>query len=490
MTTDLRPWLGGASGAAPLPTRDLSANSAQLTTGDCFIALAGSSSHGGEFIGQAFARGASWALVDSQELSSWRARYPEHAERTIGVPSLQSRSVAIAEGFYQCPQKQLSLVGVTGTNGKSSICHFLAQAWQFHGEPSALIGTIGHGAPDSLNASALTTPDPIHLLRLMALYRDAGVKRLCLEVSSHALHQGRVRHLDFDYALFSNLSRDHLDYHPNMQAYADAKALLLRWSNLQARIINADDAQGRSWLQEPWCQDGKSISVSRQGLGDVNAQLVKQNQLELDFHGCKQQLSFNLVGDFNVDNALLCAACLEHSGLSPEQVAAAIAALRPVPGRMQQVWSRPTIIIDYAHSPDALQRALLSLRQHVGGKPLCLVFGCGGDRDTGKRALMGTVAAHHADRIIVTSDNPRSEDPQAIIDDIYTSPELRAHRNSQRQVERERAIASAIKAASADSAILIAGKGHENYQIIGAQRLDFDDSAIAQHYARRYHRQV
>ena len=488
MSSDLRPWLVDASGEMALPTHELSANSAQLTTGDCFFALAGSSSHGGEFIDQAFARGASWALVDSQELVSWRARYPEHAERIIGVPSLQARSVAIAEGFYQWPQRQLSLIGVTGTNGKSSICHFLAQAWQSHGEPSALIGTIGHGEPDKLSASQLTTPDPIHLLRLMAQYRDAGIKRLCLEVSSHALHQGRVRHLDFDYALFSNLSRDHLDYHPSMQAYADAKALLLRWPNLQARIINADDAQGHKLATRAVVSRRQiALALAAKAVGDVNAQLVERNRLELDFHGHKQQLSFNLVGDFNIDNALLCAACLERAGLSPEQVAAAIAALRPVPGRMQQVWPRPMIIVDYAHSPDALERALLSLREHIGNKPLCLVFGCGGDRDKGKRALMGTVAARHADRIIVTSDNPRSEDPQATIDDIYTSPELRAHRSSQREPQRERAIASAIQAASANSAILIAGKGHENYQIIGDQRLDFDDSAIAQHYARRYH---
>ena len=491
MTRDLRLHLPAARGSQPLPCSGLSCDSRELGVGDCFLALAGEEHHGGEFIASARQRGAAWVLVEQAELEHWRARYPEHAQALIGVDRLKHNRARLARSFYQQPDLSMTLVGVTGTNGKSSICHYLAQAWQGMGCASALIGTLGHGKPDAvLTANQLTTPEPVELYRLLAHYRASGIAKLCMEVSSHALKQGRVEGLSFDYALFSNLSQDHLDYHPSMADYARSKARLLRWPELKARIINHDDHRGRRWLRSRWAQDGRSLSVSSSGApADLSARLVgfvgEQQLVELRAGGAGVQLKLPLVGAFNLSNAALSAACLCADGIELAAIAQALQSLRPVPGRMQRLWLEPEIIVDYAHTPDALANALASLRTNARGRPLWLVFGCGGERDRGKRAQMGSVAARYADVIIVTSDNPRGEDPERIMEDIYSSPQLRVHPQNLRYRDRDAAIGHAVLQAPRTAMILVAGKGHERYQIIGKSKKHFDDVEVALGYARR-----
>jgi UDP-N-acetylmuramoyl-L-alanyl-D-glutamate--2,6-diaminopimelate ligase len=377
----------------------------------------------------------------------------------------------------------MRVIGVTGTNGKTSVVQLLASALQSLGAHAATIGTLGAGPVGAIDAGERTTPDVISVHALLARFRDAGVSDVAMEVSSHALDQGRVNAVAFALAVFTNLTRDHLDYHGDMAAYGAAKARLFRWPGLRAAVINVDDAFGRALADAL----PAGVAAVRYAIDSPAAQ-VRAAAIRSDADGLRFELSTPwgagevaspLLGRFNVANLLAVAASLGALGYTFAQIQQALAQLRPVPGRMNRLGgddALPLVVVDYAHTPDALEQALASLRAHGGGRLICVV-GCGGERDQGKRPQMGAIAEARADRIIVTDDNPRREDGDAIVAQILAG--LARPQAATVQRDRAKAIALAIGAAGAGDAVLIAGKGHEPYQEVGTQRHRFDDLDVA-----------
>jgi UDP-N-acetylmuramoyl-L-alanyl-D-glutamate--2,6-diaminopimelate ligase len=401
----------------------------------------------------------------------------------LPVERLRDYASEIAGHVYGHPSKQLWMVGVTGTNGKTSTAQWIAQALHCARGPAAVLGTIGNGVVGELRPSTHTTLDATVLQQTLADLRDRGVQSLAMEVSSHALDQARVAALQFDVAVFTNLTRDHLDYHGSMEAYGAAKARLFRMPSVQWAVINADDEFGGRLLLESQSDRARVLSYGV-GQGQVRARNVRvgsdRTALTIDNPCGVVDVDVAIVGAFNVHNLLATFAVLLASGQTAKAAADLLSALQPVRGRMQTLArapGQPRVVIDYAHTPDALAKALTALRPVVpaGGRLLC-VFGCGGDRDGGKRALMGEVAAQGADYTIVTSDNPRGENPQVIIDAIVTGMRSAAHET---QVDRRQAIARALAVATVDDVILLAGKGHETTQEIAGQSLPFDDASVA-----------
>ncbi|MEO6104716.1 MAG: UDP-N-acetylmuramoyl-L-alanyl-D-glutamate--2,6-diaminopimelate ligase, partial [Pseudoxanthomonas sp.] len=378
----------------------------------------------------------------------------------------------------------MAIVGVTGTNGKTSTVQLLAQAWQLRGLQAGSIGTLGAGLYGQVVANGFTTPLVLQTHALLAGLRDAGAKAVAMEVSSHALDQGRADSVDFDVAVFTNLTRDHLDYHGDMDGYGAAKARLFAWPELKAAVINLDDAFGRQ-LSDHLAQGVRNIGLSSRGeekahvfaenlnldAGGIAFDLVVEGQV----HGVHSQL----LGRFNVDNLLAVAGALYALGEAPVDIARTLSSLQPIHGRMNRLGGDgevPLVVVDYAHTPDALEQALASLRDHAPARLIC-VFGCGGDRDAGKRRQMAASAERLADLVIVTDDNPRTEDGDAIVADIlagFARPESVIV-----QRDRASAISRAIGDAGRDDIVLIAGKGHEPYQEIAGVRHPFDDSAVA-----------
>jgi UDP-N-acetylmuramoyl-L-alanyl-D-glutamate--2,6-diaminopimelate ligase len=401
----------------------------------------------------------------------------------VWVNSLRENLGPIASRFFDDPSQAMTVIGVTGTNGKTSTVHLLAQALHRAGHAVATIGTLGAGLVGDVAAGARTTPDAIAVQGLLATFRDKRATHVAMEVSSHALDQGRVNGVAFDLAVFTNLTRDHLDYHGTMQAYGHAKERLFAWPGLDAAIINVDDPFGRALAMRAH----ESLAVIRYGVEREDADLVASNVTTgtsgLDFHlktpWGEGDVATRLLGRFNVSNLLAVAACLGRLGFAFDAIRDALAHLDPVSGRMNRLGgdaALPLVVVDYAHTPDALEQALTSLRAHAHGALIC-VFGCGGERDAGKRPEMGRIAEVLADLVIVTDDNPRGEDGNTIVDEIVAGLE-----NPERvTVERDRrkAISLAIHAAHAGDIVLIAGKGHEPYQEIAGVRHPFDDLAVA-----------
>ncbi|WP_286239708.1 UDP-N-acetylmuramoyl-L-alanyl-D-glutamate--2,6-diaminopimelate ligase [Neptuniibacter halophilus] len=466
-------WVESAH--ADLEVSAISQDSREIVPGTLFVARSGLQHRGVDFVEEAVSRGAVAILLDQSEL----ADCPQVAVPVIAVPELAGQIGPLAARFYGEPSRSLRVLGVTGTNGKTSCAHFIAQAMNHLQIKTAIIGTVGNGFPGALDKATHTTPDAIGLQRLFAELQQQGAEAVVMEVSSHALEQGRVAAVAFDYALFTNLSRDHLDYHGSMQAYAEAKARLFTDYRLKAAIINGDDPFGQQLLNDQRI-DCRKVAVGRQQ-GDylLAAYRLALHGIEAELKTAQGNFAFSsrIIGDFNLDNLLLVAAALAEQGFSHRQLVDALAQLDAVPGRMQAlvVADKPLVIIDYAHTPDALEKALLAVRAHTRGTLWC-VFGCGGDRDTGKRALMGEVADRLADHLVVTSDNPRTEEPATIIEMIRQGiaehlPEIEA--------DRAAAIELAICQAGADDLVLIAGKGHEDYQEIGRERLPFSDLIIS-----------
>ena len=379
----------------------------------------------------------------------------------------------------------MTMVGVTGTNGKTSTVQLLGQAWQRLGITSGSIGTLGVGLYGQVVPTGFTTPLVLQMHQVLAQLRDAGASATAMEVSSHALDQGRVDAVHYDIAVFTNLTRDHLDYHGSMDAYGAAKARLFQRPGLKAAVINLDDAYAPTLLAllDPAVA---VVGVSSRGAGSARLQaadiVMDSAGLHFQLRADGQQAAVDspLLGRFNVDNLLAVAGVLLAQGQPLAVIASLLGQLRPISGRMNKLGGQagqPTVVVDYAHTPDALLQALSSLEDHVDGLLAC-VFGCGGDRDAGKRPQMAAIAEAHADRVIVTDDNPRSEDGDAIVADIlagFARPETVA-------VQRDRALAidSAIATASAGDVVLIAGKGHEPYQEINGVKHPFDDSQVAQ----------
>jgi UDP-N-acetylmuramoyl-L-alanyl-D-glutamate--2,6-diaminopimelate ligase len=456
-------------------------DSRAVRPGDAFVAIGPVANdmtvHGLRFVAQAQAAGAAVVLFEPPAPAGLAP--PEAA---IPVPQLQARIGAIADRFHGHPSQTMTVVGVTGTNGKTSTVQLLAQAWSLRGLCSGSIGTLGAGLHGQVVPTGFTTPLVLQLHALLAQLRDAGAQAVAMEVSSHALDQGRVDGVHFDVAIFTNLTRDHLDYHGDMRTYGQAKAKLMAWPGLKAAAINIDDAFGRE-LIGALPPTTRAIAMSSQGAqADIRAEniLLSGEGLAFDLMLGDTRLTVRspLLGRFNVDNLLAVAAALHALGENAPAIARTLGELQPVPGRMNRLGGpgQPLVVIDYAHTPDALEQALTSLRAHVRGRLIC-VFGCGGERDRGKRAQMAAIAQQHADVVIVTDDNPRSEDGDRIVAEIMAGFDA----GSVITIERDRAaaIAVAIGQARPGDSVLIAGKGHEPYQEIGGIRHPFDDTRVA-----------
>lgn len=478
----LRDLLAGIAPAGDIRVSGLTLDSRRVRAGDAFIALQGASAHGITFAPAALAQGAS-AVIAEGPASAVSTPTAKHAP-TIWIDNLRDQVGEIAARFFERPSAALHVIGVTGTNGKTSIVQLLAAALQSLGARAATIGTLGAGLVGAIEAGERTTPDVVSVQALLAQFRDAGANHVAMEVSSHALDQGRVNAVDFEVAVFTNLTRDHLDYHGTMAAYGAAKAKLFAWPGLRSAVINADDAFGRELLAHlPQVASALRYGIEAEDV-DIRAADVRTSDAGLHFTlrtpWGEGKIESPLLGRFNVGNLLAVAGCLGVLGYTFVQIHNALMDLRPIAGRMNRIGggAAPLVVIDYAHTPDALEQALTSLRAHCAGRLFC-VFGCGGERDAGKRPQMGAIAEALADRLFVTDDNPRGEDGDAIVAQIVAG--LKRPQRAAVQRDRAAAIALALGEARAGDAVLIAGKGHEPYQEIAGRKLPFDDLDVARH---------
>lgn len=460
----------------PGPVLNITADSRQVQADSLFLAYPGQHSDGRRYIGEAIARGARTVIWDSEGFE-WNAQWQVHQ---VAIPHLAMQAGHIASQFYQKPSEKMWCIGVTGTNGKTTVTHWLMQAYNFLQRKAAVIGTLGNGLFDALQSTQNTTPGPIELQRLLAEFVQNKVDVVAMEVSSHALDQGRVNGTAFDVAVFTNLSRDHLDYHGSMEAYQEAKRKLFDWETLQAVVINEDDAVGAVMLKSMRNQSRKVISYGIHH-GDVRAMRITMHdtgfEVDVDTPQGSGVMQVHALGQFNVYNALAVLSCLLAHSVSLSMALQAVSSLVPVPGRMQMFGggNLPLAVVDYAHTPDALEKALHTLRMQTRGKLIC-VFGCGGDRDVGKRSEMGRIASQLADRIVLTNDNPRSEDPQAIIAHITAG--IDGPYNV--ETDRAKAIVLAVATAKKGDVVLVAGKGHETYQEVAGVRSPFSDAESLQ----------
>ncbi|MEL7297189.1 MAG: UDP-N-acetylmuramoyl-L-alanyl-D-glutamate--2,6-diaminopimelate ligase [Pseudomonadota bacterium] len=467
---------------APAVDIDSLAIDSREVHGRClFIAVSGLTTHGIEHVADALARGAV-AVATDLPATDLRVQALQGQIPVVCIGDDRHVPALLASRLYAAPSESLSLVAITGTNGKSSVAWLVASALHGLAHDSAVMGTLGSGRIDALLNQTLTTPDAISVQRRLRELADDGVTDLALEASSHALSQSRLAHVDIDIAVFSNLSRDHLDYHGTMDAYFEAKAALFVLPSLTARIIATDDTYGLTLWQR---YATEAIRVSTAPLDSLPAHYVFVSEQTLTIDGIRLTLNSHLgsatidaplIGQFNVQNLALAFAVLLARGFAPTEAARALSVVNAPPGRMQRIAdSQLAVFVDYSHTPDALEQALLSLRPHTAGRLFC-VFGCGGERDRGKRALMAAIAERIADVPVLTSDNPRSESIERILDDM--SAGLRGS-SAIIEPDRRAAIRSAIGEASVDDVVLIAGKGHERFQTIGGQSLPFDDAAEA-----------
>lgn len=450
--------------------QSLALDSRKVTPGSLFLALLGTQQDGRHFVDDAIKRGAAAVVYDARDFT-----LPSLSVPTIGVPDLNAHVSAIAGRFYEVPSRRLVVIGVTGTNGKTTCTQLLAQALDRPPRRCAIIGTLGYGFPGALDAGIHTTPDAITTQRLLAEFVAARAAYATMEVSSHALAQDRVKAITFHTALFTNLTRDHLDYHRDMDSYAAAKARLFTEGDLKTAVINRDDEYGRKLI----ALLGDRVPVISYGLsaGDVHARSLTCSRDGLRVRAVTKQgeaqIEAPLFGSFNASNLLAALATLLALGFDLSDAARRLASVRPVPGRVERFKAsdnRPLVVVDYAHTPDALEQVLLALRPHVTGRLWC-VFGCGGNRDRGKRPAMGAIAERLADNIILTDDNPRNESGDAIIAEIVAGMRV-----APRVIrERRSAIATAIAEAGAEDVILVAGKGHEDYQEVSGTRHPYSD---------------
>ncbi|MEP6996988.1 MAG: UDP-N-acetylmuramoyl-L-alanyl-D-glutamate--2,6-diaminopimelate ligase [Betaproteobacteria bacterium] len=471
-------------GGLRVPVSRISSDSRRVGTGDAFAAYPGAHVDGRAYIPDAIARGAGAILWETQGFNWDRAWKVPH----LPIDDLKAKLGFIADVVYGHPSRDLWMVAVTGTNGKTSCAHWIAAGLDAAARRAAVLGTLGNGLIGALAPAANTTPDAALLQQMLADFRAAGAQAATMEVSSHGIDQGRVDGVAFDVALFTNLSRDHLDYHGTMAAYGAAKARLFAWPGLRVGVINADDAFGQSLLDSAKSHGRKVLSYGFGAADIVGAGLTSLPAGGLAFTvetpWGRGRVTTPLVGAFNAANLLGVLGVLLVSGVAFERALSILAALEAPPGRMQRLGGgdKPLAVIDYAHTPDALDKVLTALRPAVGkgGELICL-FGCGGERDRGKRPEMGRLAGRLADRVLVTSDNPRSEDPEAIASEIVHGIRDTGNRRYSVELDRAIAIASAIGEATRGDVVLLAGKGHETYQECGAVRQPFSD---VEHAAR------
>ncbi|EXI89632.1 MAG: UDP-N-acetylmuramoyl-L-alanyl-D-glutamate--2,6-diaminopimelate ligase [Candidatus Accumulibacter sp. BA-94] len=458
-------------------------DSRQVKPGDLFLASVGDRVDGRRFIADAIARGAEavvWETsADQRDPFAWGADW---RVANLPVSNLRQLRGPLAHAVHGRPSERLSLIAVTGTNGKTSVSQWIGAT---HPRSCAIIGTLGAGLPGTLADTGFTTPEATTLARCLADYANAEIQACALEASSIGIAEGRLDGARVDVAVFTNFTRDHLDYHGSMAAYGAAKAKLFTWPRLRLAVCNVDDPFGRELAAMTTAS--KVVAYTQKGLcsdhqGTIGAEDVEETIAGLRFRLCapsgRALVETELLGRYNVANLLAVAAVLLDAGLTPRQVAERFAGVQPPPGRLEKVGgdAQPLVVVDYAHTPDALENALCALRPvaRARGAGLTAVFGCGGDRDPGKRPLMGEVASRCADRVVLTSDNPRSEDPQAILDQI-----LIAAPAAEVIADRCEAIRHTILSAHPADVVLIAGKGHEPYQEVGGVRRPFSDTAEA-----------
>lgn len=450
--------------------RGLTLDSRDVKSGDLFIAIPGDVADGRRFVQDAVSRGAAAVLCENGDY-----QFPQLAVPLLRVSNLRPLVGVVADRFFGAPSKRLIVIGVTGTNGKTTCAHLLAQVLDVVPARCALIGTLGSGFPHALDTTALTTPDAVTVHRLLAQFLQAGATHVSMEVSSHALAQARTSAVAFDIAIFTNLSRDHLDYHVDMESYGLTKARLFEIESLKTAIINRDDPFGRALAERVRSRvDTITYGIDE---GEVHARELhaRHDGLELEAVTPKGAVKLRcpLYGRFNASNLLAVLATLLACGVELEAAGARLCQVKPVLGRTERFGGQagiPLVVVDYAHTPDALEQVLRALREHVRARLFC-VFGCGGERDRGKRPQMGCVAEQLADVVVLTDDNPRNESGDRIIADIVAGMHTRA------RVIRDRAAAirTAIGEAGRDDVVLIAGKGHEQYQYVGDARLPYSD---------------
>lgn len=473
----------------PVDIKGLTADSRHVQEGFLFCAYPGIKQDGRCFIDKAIEQGASAILVEANDQiftpANGEAYVSTHTREIPLIPMQHLSSIIglLAARFYREPSKQMPVIGITGTNGKTSITHFIARALKLAGFTCGVLGTLGNGIYGSLQQGSHTTPDAITLQRLLADMREQAADYVAMEVSSHALDQGRVNGVEFAIAVFTNLTQDHLDYHGDMDNYAKAKRALFNYPKLGQAILNVDDVYGQKWLQElqgtlpVYAYSLHPATTSIPGVYVHHAQYSRPGFTASISTPWGDGVLHNpyLIGSFNLSNLLVVLIVLSVMGIPLQDALAYLAQLRGVPGRMETLGGddKPLIVIDYSHTPDALEQVLRELKSHCMGKLWC-VFGCGGERDSGKRPVMGQIAMRYADEIVITDDNPRHEDPRKIIRDIISGlPALMP--NTVIEHDRRRAIRHAISCAQVEDIILIAGKGHETYQIVGDEKQPFSD---------------
>lgn len=478
----LQKWLHGVVVVddADCMISSISSDSRDVEPGAAFLAYPGSFCDGRDYIEQALEKGASAILYEPplSQHSSLGVPVP-----MIPVPGLEARRGMLAARFYGCPSRAMTTIGITGTNGKTSCADFIAQAFSHSGLSCGVVGTLGAGVWPQLIPTGMTTVDAVPLQRSLFHMQCAEVACAAIEVSSHALVLGRLDATELDVAVFTQLSRDHLDFHGSMDAYMEAKMSLFQHPGLRTAVVNVDDACGQQIVAQ-YSQGVPMVGVSLQPHDDSSIPLVVATYVIASAGGYELyvrspwgegKIALSLLGKFNIYNALLVAGVLGSLDWSWEQIVAALTALQPVPGRMQCFGggALPSVVVDYAHTPDALEQVLMSLTAHCKGELWC-VFGSGGDRDVGKRPLMAAAVERYADHVIVTNDNPRNESPQEIADDIVAG--FQSQLDVEVELGRSKAIHRAIQRASAQDVVLVAGKGHETTQIIGDRVISCSDA--------------
>jgi len=461
--------LTGVNGALPTESTGISDDSRRVARGDLFVAVRGWNSDGHDFLDDAAARGASVAIVEDSARTSLPSLVVREGRRAAAIAAATA---------YGDPARKLTLLGVTGTNGKTTTTSIMRHLFDDGASASASIGTLGvlvGSEGETLpGGGGLTTPGPVELQRILRDLVDRGVKTVAMEVSSHSLDQRRVDGLEFDAVVFTNLTRDHLDYHGTMAAYLEAKSRLLDYVKRDGTtVVNADAPEWSALTTAT-----RRLTFATRAAADLRAGDVRYTSHGSEWklvtpHG-SADVTLPLIGEVNVENGLAAASAAFALGQAPTAIAGRLASVPQVAGRLEIISTRPTVLRDYAHTPDALERTLKTARAFAAGK-LIVVFGCGGDRDKGKRPLMGAIAERDSDCAIVTSDNPRTEDPDSIIDDIEAGMRGSSH---ERVTDRLSAIQRAIDLAQDGDIVLLAGKGHETYQIRGTTSYPFDEKEI------------
>ena len=477
---NLKDLLYGIKDAPPIKYNNICDDSRYVNKGTVFFAVKGLSSDGCDFIESAINSGACAVIYEPPyDLSNIETSIP-----IIAVDDLKLEIANIVSRHYESSINEMSIIGVTGTNGKTTVSWLIHQGFKKIGYKSGYIGTLGYGL-ENLNLNELTTPSCMKLHKILSEFQNSGVEYVVMEISSHAIDQRRIEGINFNSVIFTNLSRDHIDYHGNMENYGETKAKLFLERQSKIKIININDSFGRSLIERV---DEEVISTSIEPINIDKDKFISVTKYETNGSGFDIDLKSSwgtfkthvpLLGTFNIENVIQTIALFLSHGFSMSKIQTIIEGMKAPSGRMESVdmdnnHLLPKVLVDFSHTPDALKLSLQSIRDHYDGKIWC-VFGCGGDRDRGKRKMMGNIAERYADYVIVTSDNPRNENPEKIISDILEGISSKV----ETIVSREEAINFAIMNANKNEIILIAGKGHESYQKIGEETLEFSDHKIS-----------